>query len=432
MKTLRLIAWVLMLASVALGKENDNASLDKYAGLYRLPGKGFVSLAVFDPGDGENRLLLTDLESGLIRCLARASGDDVFSAGPGLLTPEPVEFQIRFHRNEHGEVPSLTGDGKALPKEEARKVDAVSEEVTIHNGDIVLAGTLVKPPGEKRCPAVVFLHGSGPLNRRSFGPLPDFFLSQGFAVLTYDKRGTGGSRGKLDSATFEDLAADARAALGFLKNDPRINGHKIGLCGSSQGGFLGGLVASANPDVAFIVDYCGMFVPVWQQELFRTEAEMRGDELADADIAEALAFVKNEFEVARTGQGWEDLAKAKDKKWWKYVTKSSSLEELQFYWRTLYSYDPSVALRKVSCPVLALFGELDRSTPVSETVDNMVKALKEAGNNDFTKIVFPKAGHGLFESSRGANSEIPAAKRLAPGLFPSISDWLHREGFATP
>src|SRR4051812_33299749 len=126
MKAFSSVTSILFVACLALGKENDNGSLENYAGLYRLPGKGILSLAIFDPGDGENRLLLTDLESGLIRTLSRGSGDDVFAAGPGLLTPEPVEFQTRFHRNDHGEVVSLIGDGKALPKEEARKVDAVS------------------------------------------------------------------------------------------------------------------------------------------------------------------------------------------------------------------------------------------------------------------------------------------------------------------
>jgi pimeloyl-ACP methyl ester carboxylesterase len=280
------------------------------------------------------------------------------------------------------------------------------------------------------CPAVVFLHGSGALNRYSFGPLPDFFLSRGCAVLIYDKRGTGGSNGKFDWATLEDLASDGRSAVEFLKREEGIDARKIGLCGSSQGGFLAAAVASANPNVAFMVNYCGMFVPVWEQESYRAEAEMRADGLAEADIAEGLAFTKKEFAVAQTGQGWEQLASSgsKDKKWWDYVTKASSLKELQFYWRTLYSYDPSIPLSKVACPVLALLGELDTSTPVPRTIVNMQHALEAAGNANFTKVVFPKAGHGLIETTRGANSEIPSAKRLAPGLFQSMTEWLRRQG----
>ena len=65
---------------------------------------------------------------------------------------------------------------------------------------------------------------------------------------------------------------------------------------------------------------------------------------------------------------------------------------------------------------------------VPQTIDNMKRALAAAGNTNFTKVVFPKAGHGLFESERGANSEIPMAKRLAPHLFQTLTEWLQRHG----
>src|SRR4051812_20182234 len=164
-------AALLLIGSLVFG--NDGPSLDQYAGVYRVPGKEhFLSLAVFDPGDGEKRLLLTDLESGLIRCLAPADDKDVFAAGPGLLTTTPVQFQVRFQRNDKGEVVSLTGDGKNIA--DATKIGTRSQDVTIRNGEIALTGTLVRPAAAAGKPgsAVVFLHGSGPLTRYSFGPLP--------------------------------------------------------------------------------------------------------------------------------------------------------------------------------------------------------------------------------------------------------------------
>jgi hypothetical protein len=155
------------------GKENEAISFVQYSGVYQAPENKFVSIATFDPGDGEKRLLFTDLESGLIRAFTRAE-NDVFTAGPGLLTPTPIQFQLQFRRNEHGEIIGLAGDGKGFAKE-ARKLGARRQEMTIRNGEIALTGTLVRPAAEKQCPAVVFLHGSGALNRYSFGPLPDFF-----------------------------------------------------------------------------------------------------------------------------------------------------------------------------------------------------------------------------------------------------------------
>jgi hypothetical protein len=83
----------------------------------------------------------------------------------------------------------------------------------------------------------------------------------------------------------------------------------------------------------------------------------------------------------------------------------------------------------VICPVLALFGELDKSTPVPQTVLNMERALTKAGNKDFTFKVFPKGIHGLLEGETGVSSEIPRLKRFVPGLFDTMSDWLRKRGF---
>jgi hypothetical protein len=173
---------------------------------------------------------------------------------------------------------------------------------------------------------------------------------------------------------------------------------------------------------------------VWRQELYRTEAEMRAAKLSEEEIAEALAFTNNQFTAARTGLGWDAFAKtiqqAKEKRWWGYVTKGgSSVKELGDNWRTLYSYDPSPALEKVKCPVLALFGELDTSTPVAETITNMERALKAARNTQFTHQSFSKAGHGLLEVSSVAQSEIPKATRFAPGVFEAMVTFLGQHHF---
>lgn len=410
-----------------------DTSFERHAGVYKCSSKKFLSLAIFDPGDGQNRFLFTDFDTGVIRVLSPAE-KDVFTAGPGLLIASPVESRLTFHRNGDDETTSVVCHRDGVPDQAGTKVSSTREEVTFRNGPVTLSGTLISPAGSARHSAVVFLHGSGPLNRWSLGPFPDFFLSRGLAVLVYDKRGTGTSKGDLSSSTLDDLAADGRAAIQFLKGQKSINPRQIGLCGPSQGGFLAAAVASATPDVAFIVDLYGMCVPVWQQELYRTEAEMRAAQLSEEEITEALAFTNNQFTVARTGLGWEEFSKtiqpAKDKKWWDFVTKGgSSLKELIDSWRTLYSYDPSLALEKVTCPVLALFGELDTSTPVAQTIANMERALKAARNTKFTHRSFSKAGHGLLEVSSGAQSEIPKAARFAPGVFEAITTFLRQHHF---
>jgi len=412
---------------VAQTNANPNF-FDPYVGIYKLKTNDFVSIAKFDLGDGQNRMLFTDFQSGIIRILSPSS-ENSFTAGTGLLVNPPVEMQIGFVRNVRNEVTSLIWHQGGAARRVAYRVNLRREEISFRNGEVTLSGMLITPDTRRSHPAVVLLHGSGALNRYSFGPFPDFFISRGYAVLVYDKRGTGSSKGNLEKSTIDDLAADGRAAIKFLKGRKGINARQIGLCGSSQGGFLAALVASRNRDVAFIINLYGMYVPAWQQELYRAEAEMREGDLPDTERAEAFAFMKLEFDVGRTGQGWErltaEMRQAKNKKWYEYVPHFfSDLNEVRYYWRTLYSYDPALALERVSCPVLALFGALDNSTPVPQTIANMQRASKIAGNRNFTYRVFPKANHGLLESETGYNSEIPKLKRFVPGLFQTMTIWL--------
>jgi pimeloyl-ACP methyl ester carboxylesterase len=405
-------------------------SFDPVVGIYKSNAHDFISIAKFDLGDGQNRVLFTDFKSGIIRILSPSS-EDSFTAGTGLLLNPPVEMQISFVRNVRNEVTSLVWHQDGAARRVADKVNLRREEISFRNGEVTLSGTLITPNARRSHPAVVLLHGSGALNRYSFGPFPDFFLSRGYAVLVYDKRGTGSSNGNFEKSTFNDLAADGRAAVNFLKGRKGINSRQIGLSGNSQGGFLAALVASGNHDIAFLINLYGMYVPAWQQELYGAEATMRAGAFSKTEIAEALALMKLEFDVGRTGQDWERLAatmqQVKDKKWFDYVPHFfSDLNELGYYWRTLYSYDPALTLQKVSCPVLALFGALDNSTPVPQTIANMQRALKIAGNTNFRYRVFPKGNHGLLESETGYNSEIPKLKRFVPGLFETMTIWLRK------
>ena len=53
------------------------------------------------------------------------------------------------------------------------------------------------------------------------------------------------------------------------------------------------------------------------------------------------------------------------------------------WFRFFIAYDPSIALQKVRCPVLALNGEKDTQVVPKENLDRIEKALKAGGNKDF-------------------------------------------------
>jgi pimeloyl-ACP methyl ester carboxylesterase len=82
------------------------------------------------------------------------------------------------------------------------------------------------------------------------------------------------------------------------------------------------------------------------------------------------------------------------------------------------SFSPLAALKRVSCPVLGLWGQLDDSTDALIAERNMRAMLREAGNKDVTLKIFPNANHALLE--------MPSANRMAPGVFATLRSWLAR------
>jgi hypothetical protein len=117
--------------------------------------------------------------------------------------------------------------------------------VRIQGNGFSLAGTLSKPSGapppKGRYPAIILLAGSGPTDRDEtvagipiFGLLAAPLADAGYHVLRYDKRGIGQSGGRAESATIEDYAEDARAAVRFLRRRKDVDPDRIVLLGHSE------------------------------------------------------------------------------------------------------------------------------------------------------------------------------------------------------
>ena len=404
------------------------AKYAQYIGNYQFePGK-VMTIAPFDEL-GPDAVVFTDFETGRIGMLTPTS-ESIFTAGPGLLVNSPVESKITFLKNKEGEVTGLTWEQNGGPARTANKVKLGREDVSFRSGSAVLSGTLISPPANGPRPAVVCLHGSGQSSRNNFGPFPYFFAAQGFAVLVYDKRGVGASTGNLGQATFDDFADDAVAAVQFLKSRRDIDPRQIGLWGISQGGFLAGMAAARSREVAFVINTSGMEVPAWQQESYRVEAQAKADGLPEDDVAEAKAYMSQVVEVARTGQGWEKLASmqqaGKNKRWFPYADHPPSLENAVQLWQREWSFNPAPALEKVTCPYLAIYGELDTLTPLPQTIANIEAALKKAGNKDYTIKVFPKADHPMLEAETGGRQELPRLRRFVPGYWGTMAEWLQK------
>lgn len=408
-------------------------SMRPYTGVYRLDGETAIGIERFVGDGGDAMLLYADYRTSLVRPLFRV-GEDEFAMGPGFTERTPVEQAVRFRRNPQGGVEELVLSGRTSGL--AVRVPSREEDVAFRNGDVSLSGTLILPAAAGRHPAVVLLHGSGPLTRHSFGPWPRFFASLGMAVLVFDKRGTGGSTGsRLDASTGapetlsprsypDDLVEDALAALRFLRSRREVDARRVGFWGSSEGGMLATQAAARSRDVAFAIDSSGFMGPLWETILYQAGALARQKGGSESDVEETLAFTRLWMDVARTGRGYDAfvarrkvLVDAGRSDRLSYLSgEFRSLEQMRWVWDHVLAFSPLPALRRVRCPVLGVWGEADPLTDAPAAARAMRTALEQGGNRDVTVRVVPGAGHSLMET--------PSRKGMAPGVFDLVRDWL--------
>ena len=331
-----------------------------------------------------------------------------------------------------GKVPSPTGghtDPFYLKRQPAAPLPYKQEEVSFQSGGFTLAGTLRLPLVKGRHPALVLLTGSGDVDRQGESFYADYFARHGIATLVYDKRGTGSSGGDYRAESFNDFAADALAGIHLLQGRSDIDSRRVGLYGRSHGGMVIPLAAALSKDVAFIINVGGAGVPPYQQVTYQADAQMRRDGFSEADIADAVAYMAQKWEVARSGgEGWDRLQattqNARDKKWLARVQPATKLEDIVPSWKLQMGYDPLPALEQVKCPVLAVFGELDTLTPVLQTTANYRDAFGKSGNREYTLKVFPNADHSLLVWPK---SDDPAHwPVLAAGYLDTMRDWINK------
>ena len=211
--------------------------------------------------------------------------------------------------------------------------------------------------------------------------MADPFLSMGVAVLTYDKRGVGGSTGTYVNVgtarsveVFGDLSDDALACVAALKLRKDIDAERIGLGGNSQAGWIVPLAASRSKDVAFLVITSGPAVTVGE--------EMEYSRLAGDDPGSI--------------KGLSD----------------SEIDRRMREFKGPHGYDPVPVLEKLTTPSIWIEGEHDRSVPMAQTLATLDR-LKRAGR-PISVVTLPGADHALYNPVTGERRN----------YWPQVEAWL--------
>jgi dienelactone hydrolase len=338
-----------------------------------------------------------------------------------------ANIQIVFHAS--GEVAGFTVR-PATPAAGFTDAPYVSRErfterdVTVDAGGWPLPGVLAIPNGAGPHPVVVLVHGSGPGDRdQTIGPNKPFrdlalgLASRGVAVLRYEKR-TREHAGKVAGipgfTVKEEVIDDVVAAVKLMRTTDRIDPKRTYAAGHSLGGMLiPRIVAAAGPELRGVIVLAGAARSLEQSIVDQARYLALGDGKISPEeqkLIDELDQLVPRVKALKAGDPPMSFA---------------GISAPASYWVDLRNYDPPVAAKKITLPLLILQGERDYQVTM-EDFGKWKSAL--GGRTDVTLKSYPALNH-LFVPGMGAS--LPA-EYLNPGhvaeeVVSDIAAWVIRQ-----
>jgi pimeloyl-ACP methyl ester carboxylesterase len=307
------------------------------------------------------------------------------------------------------------------------------EEVTFKSGALTLVGLVLQPRTGGPHPGAVFIHGSGGGSRDDVATLilANYLALHGVAVLVPDKRGAGRSGGDWKTADFWELATDALAGVHLLRTRDGVNPRRVGLVGLSQGGWIAPLAAARSRQVAYVVDASGPAVSVKEQTLHETVQALKRAGASEEVIGEVTGLCTL-LERHLAGEvPWEEYEAALKAKrtgfkalLFQDFPGSPDDWQLGFYHR-VGAFDPIPYWRRLTVPILVLYGELDETqkTPVRVSVARLREAFAGKDPRRCTIRVFENTGHGFGD---------PKTNGLRKDVLDYLASWIREHASAEP
>lgn len=410
----------------------DVALEREYAGVYVLPSGNRIYVwrsSLAGPMIGNVRRsdgFLTYLEevsgrSGSLYPIAAGS----YVAGPTSVLPDPVRVRASFRVDEDGRRQLIWQESGAKEVVAIQSTAYRREGIQVEAQPGVLGCDVLIPVHAGKHPAAVLVPGAGANDRYSVYMIAELFAAHGVAALACDKRGTGTSAGDWRLTSFEQQAGDVAAGVRFLQQRTEIDASRVGVFALSEGAWVAPITAAENPRIGFLI-LAALPTTSRRDSILTSNADrLQRDGASPTEVARYRQFFERyqqailDNDAAAIERLWQQYSGAS----WLPATMPTAQTLNDGSWdrpRLTWGYEPGPVLRKIKCPVLAIWGAEDDSFPPALHRPLFEEAMRAAGNADYTHRVIPGADHSFHLVARSF-TEVTG---FAPEYLRTLVQWI--------
>lgn len=315
-----------------------------------------------------------------------------------------------------------------------------------YNGN-KLVGFLDLPEGHDPSGIIILVPGYGKTNYGEhnwyFDSLRSNFTQIGFACCEWDKAGCGKSEGTFDlNQSVQSSAKEVLAVIEELKRRNISGSSKIGLWGISRAGWICPLVIEEYPSIAFWISVSG--TDDKENFGYLLESNFRIEGRSETQTQLLISEWRQGNDLFRKGGSFDEYQKAtqilrKDTFWlsvsgeqytqdgWLRNQKQFISEKHEFDEVTgLMIYVPNFRdiLKKINCPVLAIFGEKDANVDWRKTMALYKETIGSNKNGSLTIKSMPDCNHSIIKCKTGGIHEKINKWEYGDKYLETIRTWL--------
>jgi pimeloyl-ACP methyl ester carboxylesterase len=303
------------------------------------------------------------------------------------------------------------------------------EQIRVPSNGFTLAGTLSKPANANgRLPAVILMSNSTTDRDEIVAGIPIFAqlataLSEaGCVAVRYDKRATGQSGGRAESATYDDYASDARDVIAYLSKRKDVDPKKIAVLGFGEGGWIALNLAAKESRVSALI-LVGTAAAKGTDLVFEQQRRLFDGSATSAAAQQKAVEQQNQIlQAVITGKGWDalspDIRRRVDNP----------------LYRSFLMFDPAQALARTRQPLLVVQADLDTEVPPfhGEQLAQLGRSRIKAMGTDFVHLSGLNHLLARAETGRVAEYGTLAERNVSPAAVREISAWLKKTLLAAP